>query len=68
LNLDQQNQTCSLSEAAAAKLIENETSQNIIKLTQNYLFKIYPGWHRQDSSNLSVIDYWIYGFQIGISK
>lgn len=59
-----QNQSCSLSEISATKLIDTESAENIIKLTQNYLLKIYPAFFRTDSSNLSAIDYWTYGFQI----
>lgn len=46
-------------------MIEKESANHILKLTQNYLIKIYPAFFRTDSSNLNVIDYWIYGFQIG---
>lgn len=59
-----QNQTCSLSESGAMKLIESESPENVFRLTQNYLMKIYPAFFRQNSSNLNAIDYWIYGFQI----
>lgn len=62
---DAQNKTCSLSEKGGNKMIEKESANRILKLTQNYLIKIYPAFFRTDSSNLNVIDYWIYGFQIG---
>lgn len=65
IHLDKQNHSSSLSEIFASKLIENESAENIMKLTQNYLLKIYPAFFRTDSSNLSAIDYWTYGFQIG---
>ena len=44
----------------------NETSENIIKYTSNYLVKVYPGFFRTNSNNLNAVNYWNYGFQIGL--
>ena len=40
---DKQNQTSSLSEAKANKLIKEEHATNIIDYSSNFLVKIYPG-------------------------
>ena len=56
----------SLSEKRCNKLIKEETSNRIINYTSYFFTKVYPAFYRQDSSNLGPIDYWIYGFQMGI--
>lgn len=59
-------QTSSLSEGKCDDFIKNETSENIIKYTSNYLVKVYPGFFRTNSNNLNAVNYWNYGFQIGL--
>jgi hypothetical protein len=57
--------TCSLSELEAEDAIEKQQVNKLIEFTNKFLVKVYPGFFRQDSSNLEPIDYWIYGMQIG---
>ncbi len=59
-------QSSSLAELKANKILETENYQSVIKYTSRYLTKIYPAFYRQDSSNLNPLDYWMYGFQIGM--
>ncbi len=59
-------QSSSLAELKTNKILETENYQSVIKYTSRYLPKIYPAFYRQDSSNLNPLDYWMYGFQIGL--
>jgi hypothetical protein len=60
-------QTSSLSELQANKVLETENYQSVISFTARYLTKVFPAFYRQDSSNLNPLDYWMYGFQIGLN-
>jgi len=63
--IDQQHQTSSLSEGKCDDFIKTEKPENILKYTQNYLVKVYPGFFRTNSTNLNAVSYWNLGFQIG---
>ncbi len=53
-----------MSEPKAQKILNSERSEDIIRLTSNYVLKVYPAFYRQDSSNIDPILYWTHGFQI----
>lgn len=56
----------SFGETKAKSMFEDPVdSVNLVKYNTKQISRIYPGGHRQDSSNLDVIDGWISGCQIG---